>query len=162
MWDILYVEVYSENELICIHNRKFTVCGYSTKEEHMPESHKAWIRTKNLNAATYLDMSKRIGPSTEWVIQTMLTKSQFPQQAYGKCQAVMALAKKYGEKRVEHASELMKTETSIASLKVLTNILKKNRDLISNETIKPVHNEDVRGASYYQDMNNNKDENDEY
>lgn len=158
MWDVRYVEVYSGNELVCTHERRFEICGYTTKEEHMPESHKAWTRIRELNAAAYMEKAILLGPSITWMINTLLTKAQFPQQAYGKCQAVMSLIKKFGRDRVERACEMMKTETSIASLVNLNNILNHNRDSVDKDVPMLTPNSDVRGASYYQEVNTRKEE----
>ena len=87
----------------------------------------------------------------------MLTQSQFPQQAYGKCQGVLAMVKDYGCDRVENACRLMKTETSTASLRVLTNILKNNRDMSGSSIEISIKNENVRGADAYACINDGKE-----
>ena len=159
MWDTQYVEVYSGTTLICSHDRKYDVCGYSTKSEHMPEAHKAYERTRMMNAASIISRASFIGPSVKWVTETMLTKAQFPQQAYGKCQAVMSLVKTYGRDRVENACHMMMTETSIASLRVLTNILKNNRDLAMKDSSpsSALYNDNVRGANAFTKVNDGKE-----
>ena len=160
MWDTQYVEVYSGTTLICTHDRKFDICGYSTKPEHMPESHKAYERTRMMNAASIIDRSSFIGPSVKWVTESFLNKAQFPQQAYGKCQAVLSKVKTYGRERVENACYLMKTETSTTSLRVLDNILKNKRDLALQEDsgiAATAQNDNVRGASEYTKVTNPND-----
>lgn len=159
MWDVQYVEVYSGTKQICSHDRRFDICGYSTKAEHMPEAHKAWQRTREMNAASIVQRASFVGPSVKWVTETMLTKAQFPQQAYGKCRAVLSLVKDYGRERVENACHMMMTETSTASLKVLSNILKNSRDLAQNSTAPAsTVNDDVRGASAFTTVNDGKED----
>lgn len=158
MWDLQYVEVYCGTKPLCTHDRKFDICGYSTKQEHMPEAHKAWERTRGMNAASIVERASFVGPSVRWVTETLLSKTQFPQQAYGKCQAVLSLVKDYGRERVENACHMMMTETSTASLKVLSNILKNNRDLVYRATTPvPTPNDNVRGASVFMSINDGKE-----
>lgn len=159
MWDTQYVEIYSGNMLICSHDRKYDMCGYSTKPEHMPEKHKAYERTRTMNAASIIDRASFVGQSVRWVIEMMLSRPQFPQQAYGKCQAVLSFVNRYGRERVENACRLMRTETGMASLQVLTNILKNSRDLALQEssTSHTVHNDNVRGADAFTKVNEGKE-----
>ena len=112
-----------------------------------------------MNAASIISRASFIGPSVKWVTETMLTKAQFPQQAYGKCQAVMSLVKTYGSDRVENACHMMMTETSIASLRVLTNILKNNRDLAMKDSSpsSALYNDNVRGANAFTKVNDGKE-----
>ena len=51
------------------------------------------------------------------------------------------------------------TETSTASLRVLTNILKNNRDLAMKDSSPSsvVHNDDVRGANAFTKVNDGKE-----
>lgn len=157
MWDTDMVEVYSGNRIICSHPRNFTAYGYSTKSEHMPEAHKAYERSRYQNAASIIENATFIGPSVKWTVEYLLTQSQFPQQAYGKCQGVLAMVKDYGCDRVENACRLMKTETSTASLRVLTNILKNNRDMSGSSIEISIKNENVRGADAYACINDGKE-----
>ena len=87
-----------------------------------------------------------------WVVETMLARTRFPQQAYMHCNAAIALAKEYGRDRLEHACQMMKTETSTASLKVLANILRHNRDLAGQQKeamTALASDDDVRGEAHY-------------
>ena len=54
MWDTELVEVYCGTEFVCSHSRSFTPYAYSIKKEHMPEAHKAYERSKEQNASTFL------------------------------------------------------------------------------------------------------------
>lgn len=113
-----------------------------------------------MNAASIMERASLVGPSVRWMTETMLTKAQFPQQAYGKCQAIFDLVKTYGRGRVENACRMMKSETSIASLKVLTNILKNNRDFAPNQNgcqSETTPNDNVRGATCFNRVNKRKE-----
>lgn len=103
MWDVQSVEVYVGTECACMHRRSLIPYGYSTEKSHMPENHTAYEHRKEQNAATLIERGARIGQSVEWAITDILQHTTFPQQAYGKCNGLLALAKKYGRSRLEHA-----------------------------------------------------------
>lgn len=152
LWDVQSVEVYVGTECVCMHRRSLIPYGYSTDKSHMPENHTAYEHHKEQNAATLIERGARIGQSVEWAITDILRHTTFPQQAYGKCNGLLALAKKYGRSRLEHACMMMKEETDAASYKALCNMLKNNRDLASDEEesiSRTPFNDHVRGASAY-------------
>lgn len=152
MWDVQSVEVYVGTKCVCMHRRSLIPYGYSTEKSHMPENHTAYEHCKEQNAATLIDRGARIGQSVEWAITDILQRTTFPQQAYGKCNGLLALAKKYGRSRLEHACMMMKEETDQASYKALCNMLKNNRDLAFDKE-EPISrtpfNDKVRGSSAY-------------
>ena len=152
MWDVEYVEVYVADKLVCAHRRSLVPYGYSTEPQHMPDAHKAYERTKEINAATLIDWGARVGPSVKWAIEDILQRTNFPQQAYGKCNGILSLGRKYGHARLEHACALLRQESGVAGYKVLSNMLRNNRDIDADggEIIsRTPHNDDVRGASAY-------------
>lgn len=152
LWDVESVEIYAGTECVCMHHRSLIPYGYSTEKSHMPENHTAYEHRKEQNAATLIERGARIGQSVEWAITDILQRTTFPQQAYGKCNGLLALAKKYGRSRLEHACMILKEETDVASYKALCNMLKNNRDLVSDgdESISETpYNDNVRGASAY-------------
>ena len=152
MWDVEYVEVYVAGQLVCTHRRSLVPYGYSTEPQHMPDAHKAYERTKEVNAATLIGWGERIGASVKWAIEDILHRTNFPQQAYGKCNGILSLGRKYGRARLEHACAILREESGVAGYKVLANMLKNNRDIEADggEVIsRTPHNDDVRGASAY-------------
>ena len=159
MWDVEYVEIYVGDKLVWTHDRKYDPYGYSTEDAHMPETHLAYKHSKRQNAATLIERAERIGPFTKWAVENILQRTNFPQQAYGTCNGVLGLGKTYGYSRLEAAAAFMKSETGKAIYKVLSNILKNNRDKAAAETIisKTPHNEDVRGAAAYKSIVSLKD-----
>lgn len=152
MWDVEYVEVYVADKLVCVHRRSLVPYGYSTDPKHMPDTHRAYEHNREINAATLIDWGSRIGPSVKWAIEDILQHTTFPQQAYGKCNGILSLGKKYGYTRLEHACALLRREAGVAGYKALANMLKNNRDIACDggELIsRTPHNDDVRGASAY-------------
>ena len=142
----------STGQLVCTHRRSLVPYGYSTEPQHMPDAHKAYERTKEVNAATLIGWGERIGASVKWAIEDILHRTNFPQQAYGKCNGILSLGRKYGRARLEHACAILREESGVAGYKVLANMLKNNRDIEADggEVIsRTPHNDDVRGASAY-------------
>ena len=64
---------------------------------------------------------------------------------------MLSLGRTYGYDRLESAAALMKSETGKAGYKLLTNILKNNRDKAAVNTIISTtpQNDNVRGASAF-------------
>lgn len=151
MWDTDYVEVFnSVQERLCIHRRSYIGFGYTTEASHMPDAHRAYERCREQNAASLINRASFLGESVKWTVETMLKKPRFPQQAYNHCNAVLAMASRVGVERLEKACRMMRTETSTASLTILSNILKNKRDLEPDPTAKGLpHNPNVRGAAAF-------------
>ena len=151
-WDVEHVEVFAGTERVARHDRSMVPYGHSTKAEHMPEKHKAWEQAKEVNAATLTDWAAHIGPSVKWAVEYILTHTTFPQQAYGRCSGVLALARKYGRTRLEHVCAMMRESSGVASYGSIRNMLRNNRDIgdSSGESYSRIpHNDNVRGASAY-------------
>lgn len=150
MWDAATVEVFSGTELLCMHQRSLVPYGYSTEKAHMPERHTAYEQRKEVNAAKIIEWGARIGSGVEWAVSNILERTTFPQQAYGKCNALLGLAKKYGRNRLNHACQLMQEQTGISSYKALCNMLENNRDIETGSDVSVTpFNDDVRGAQAY-------------
>lgn len=155
LWDVEYVEVYVGTELVCMHARSMIPYGYTTVKAHMPDNHTAYEQRKEVNAAKLIEWGANIGPSVKWVIEYILKNTTFPQQAYGKCNAVLNLAKKYGRARVEHACYKLQNEIGMASYKTLSCMLSNKTDLATDngEVVSYIpFNDDVRGAALYRAM----------
>ena len=80
-------------------------------------------------------------------------------RAYGTCNGVLSLGRTYGYDRLESAAALMKAETGKAGYKLLSNILKHNRDKAAANTIisNTPMNDNVRGASAFRSIVSHKD-----
>ena len=158
MWDVEFVEVYVGRERVCIHDRSTVPYGYTTDKAHMPEIHTAYEDNKAQNAATLIERGLRISISVKQVIEGILEQTRFPQQAYGTCNGVLALGKKYGYERLSRACSILVEKSCTPSYRVLRNMLKNNRDLqfkADETTSDTPYNENVRGANAYKSVNPN-------
>lgn len=158
MWDVETVEVYVNQELVCCHSRSFIPYGYTTEKSHMPEKHLAYEHRKEVNAATLIGWGANIGLSVKWAVEDILKNTTFPQQAYGRCTGIIALAKKYGRSRLDHACSIMREEIGSASYKSIATMLKNGQDLDNGETMSRLPlNDDVRGAEAYRSVSRPED-----
>lgn len=155
MWDVETVEVYADGQLLCVHPRSTVPYGYSTDKAHMPERHKAYERTSEVNAVSLIDWGRRIGPNVADAVESILERTTFPQQAYRNCTALLSLAKKYGHFRTDRACSMMMEQTGSATYRAVKAVLDNKRDLMeeSGETLSVTpSNPDVRGAGAYKSI----------
>jgi hypothetical protein len=156
VYDYVHVEMYIGLERVAVHTRSSIRGGYSTQEEHMPEKHRAYKRSREYNAQYYLDKASLIGPCTRESVERILGSKVFVQQAYRSCQGLISLVRKYPSSRVEAAC-LRATQSPTVSYTMIKNILEKNLDTVAlcEETQKVdagslCDHENIRGASHYQ------------
>jgi hypothetical protein len=143
------VECYYENQRIASHLRSFRP-GHTTIKEHMPKAHQAhveWTPERLLNWA------KKIGPSTEKLIQSVIQSRTVPQQSFRACLGILRLGKSYGEHRLENAAKraLVIGATRYQSIE---SILKRGLDQqpLPSADLKPTtpsSHANVRGSHYY-------------
>ena len=151
IYDAGSVEVWVGLDRIAVHERKYTD-GYSTKDEHMPERHLAYRRSKEINASYLQAKASQIGPHTRASIDSILSSALFVQQSYRSCQGVLRLAVRYGAERLEAACRRIEPKTA-ASYKRIEAVLRNNLDSIpltpSDQVSYIPVNDNVRGASEY-------------
>ena len=152
IYDSLEVEIYLGLERIALHRRNISRNGYSTKEEHMPERHQAYKRTKGWNADYFLSEASQIGVNTELVIKRLLDRKRFPEQTYNACLGIFSLGKKYGNSRLEAACRRAMTAPT-TTYQLIRNILQNNQDQLdwfSDESFTIPQHENLRGKEAYQ------------
>ena len=152
IYDFMEVEIYLGLERIALHRRSVSRNGYSTKEEHMPERHQAYKRTKGWNADYFLSEASKIGINTGSVIKRLLERNRFPEQTYNACLGIFSLGKKYGNDRLEAACRRAMT-ASTTTYQLIRNILQNNQDqldLFHDESYSIPEHENLRGKEAYQ------------
>lgn len=143
------VECFYQNQRIASHLRSFRP-GHTTVREHMPKAHQAhveWTPERLLNWA------KKIGPSTEKLIESVMQSRAMPEQGFRACLGILRLGKSYGTNRLENAAKraLVIGATRYQSIE---SILKQGLDQQPLPAADPqptsatVHG-NVRGSQYY-------------
>ena len=115
----------------------------------MPESHK-W--EDNWNPEKLTSMARVKGDAVATVIETVLSSRQHPEQSYKTCLGILALAKKYGEPRLNLACKRAIFYEN-CTYKMIKNILTNNMDQSGEENKEtdftlPEH-DNIRGRQYY-------------
>jgi len=145
------VEVLYRHRRVASHARSWLRGGYTTVPEHMPASHRAhqaWTPQR------LIAWAGNIGAATEKIVTHILQSKPHPEQGYRACLGMLALARKYGNARLEAACQRAmhlgaRTRKSVAS--ILANGLDQQpaQRLLHDEVPElPVHG-NVRGANYY-------------
>ncbi len=94
------LEVLYRHRRVASHVRSSVRGGYSTVPEHMPASHRAH---KEWSPARLLRWAGAIGPATREVVSHILQSKPHPEQGYRACLGMLALARKFGDTRMEAA-----------------------------------------------------------
>jgi transposase len=143
------VEIYYKNDRIAIHERTKFAYKYTTNKAHLHPKHEyfsVW------SASFFEKKGVSIGQNTHLLILDILGQGKHPEQGFKRCQGVLALAKKYGNQKVEEASTVC-IHYDMVTYKKLEYILKEgiNMEKLEDQPIlpTPVH-ENIRGSAYYQ------------
>jgi transposase len=146
------VELFLKGERIASHRRSYQKGKYTTPPEYMPESHRAMAKWP---PSRMIAWAQSIGPSVGLLVEKILSTSKHPEQRYNSAMGLIRLGKKYGDERVEKASQRA-LELGSFSYRFVADMLKNNMDkLIANPeknkqmTFPGVEEANTRGAEYY-------------
>lgn len=147
------VEVFIGPDRVATHSRLPAGARYhyQTDANHQPQNHAEWLKTEGYDAAYFRAWARKIGSATEWAIgQILLTKIHEP-QTYRSCLGTLALAKKYGDERLENAAIRCRTAGK-ATYGMLRNILTKGLDKQASQPdlFTPPEHDNIRGPAAYQ------------
>lgn len=145
------VEIYFEMIRVAIHSRALQINGYSTFDDHMPESHKHYAKCKGFQRQDFLNMAAAVGDSTIKYITAMLDSRLYEQHAYNGCLGVLRLAKSknYSPQRLEKACSIG-LELTRYNYKTIATILETGADQRDNNTsAQPLVHENLRGPEAF-------------
>ena len=142
------VEIFHRDKRVASHQRRYDHQP-STVAEHMPSAHRAhaeWTPSRLIRWA------EKAGPATARLVTHILESRPHPEQGYRACLGIMQLGRRYGNRRLEAASERALALDS-PSFHTVRNILASGQDRLpfeppaeTNPT--PVHT-NIRGGAYY-------------
>lgn len=151
VYDYTEVEIFLNMRRIALHRRDHRRNGYSTREEHMPESHLRYKQTKGWDADYFIAQASKIGINTTEIFKRILGRNRFPEQTYNACLGLLALSKKYGTQRLEAACTRA-LPAPVVTYGFIKNILENNQDKIVGQAsiaaYIPIH-ENIRGEIAY-------------
>lgn len=142
------VEIHLKGTRIAFHLRNFAKGQYSTKEEHLSSSNKAYSQW---SLDYFVKKAGRIGPYTQKYITALIKEKEYPEMGYKQAQGILLLKKKYSIDRIE--------ETCRRALPyhkhgyhTIAQVLEKGIDLESSDlrvtSSIPAH-PNIRGKNYY-------------
>ena len=138
------LEIYYKGQLKAAHAIGYKPGDFSTKPEHMPQAHRAYLdRTQ----AQLQRRAGAIGESTATIIARQLTRKTHPEQTYRSSLGILRLAKDYSPAQLEAACRRA-LELNILSYRSV-------RDLINvvprppRATPPVVTHDNVRGPDYF-------------
>jgi len=144
------VEIFFRSARVATHMRSYQRGGHTTLAEHMPASHRAHAEW---SPRRLIQWGESIGTSSGAVVEHLLRSKPHPEQGYRACLGLLALAREYGEGRLEAACRLA-LRLGSPTRKSVKSILASGRDLRpANDTEAlalelPAHG-NVRGPGYY-------------
>lgn len=149
------VSIYHNNQRIAFHRRDYKKHGYTTIKEHLPSQHQF---IAEWNPEKFIRWAATIDPVVEAYVKNVLEAKVYPEQAYRSCAGILSFDKKIGRQRLINACKRA-TYYNTYNYKMIERIIKSKHDLLPLEDELPVQqtlplHENIRGATYYQQSNN--------
>jgi transposase len=94
------VEILHGGRRVASHPRCDRRGTHTTLAEHMPKAHRAH---REWSPGRLLNWAARIGPHTKALVHHQLTHKPHPEMGYRACLGLLALARQYGDERLEAA-----------------------------------------------------------
>ncbi|TLZ39814.1 MAG: IS21 family transposase [Gammaproteobacteria bacterium] len=144
------VEIFFRSARVATHIRSYQRGAHTTVPEHMPKSHRAHAEW---SPKRLIQWGESIGAHTGAIVEHLLRTKPHPEQGYRACLGLLALARQYGEARLEAASALA-VRLGSPTRKSVKSILESGRDRHLSSTTEPLALElplhgNVRGPGYY-------------
>lgn len=146
------IEAFYKGKRIAAHVRSYFKGGYTTLNEHMPSSHRAYAEW---SPARFIQWAGKIGEATARLIEQVLGGRAYQEQAFRSCLGIIQLSRSYPPERVEAAAKrALKYKTfSYRSMKaILSGGLDQRQDQEdppAGPLSLPLH-QNIRGPEYYQ------------
>lgn len=144
------IEILHQHRRIASHPRSTLRGAHTTLPEHMPASHRAHLQW---SPHRLIEWAGTIGQATEQVVRQILQSKPHPEQGYRACLGMLALARRYGEQRLEAACARA-VQIGAPRRKSVASILEAGLDRqplpksLFTEAALPAH-PNVRGPKYY-------------
>lgn len=143
------VEIFSQKNRIALHKRSRSQGGYSTLQDHLSSSAKAY---SEWSLAFFQERALKIGSYTHQYITDLINQKPYPEIGYKQALGILMLPKRYTLDRLEQACQRA-CEIEKRSYHIVENILKNSMDKEIIEEVNPLinmENPNIRGADYYQ------------
>jgi transposase len=142
------VTLKRHQRIVASHPRSFVAGAHTTDTSHLSPSQRAQAEWTPLR---FEQWAQKIGVACAQLVAQLIRSKAHPTQAYRVCLGVLALAKKYGDTRLENACARALHLRSLQR-RTLVNILEHGLDQqplhATEQTTLPLH-DNVRGAHHY-------------
>ena len=145
------IEVIDKERIrVASHERRHSAAHgrYVTREEHMPPNHRAVHQQRQFDGNRYRNWAKKIGESTYFIIDSLLSSGKVEEQGYKSCMGVLQFTKTYGDTRLEAACKRARELGSHTYTTVKTILKNGMESAPSGLRATPAH-ENIRGSGYY-------------
>jgi len=146
------IEIFDKNHLrMASHKRRYSAARgrYVTDEAHMPPNHKAVYISRQFDGNRYRSWAKKIGESTFFIIDGLLTSGAVEEQGYKACMGILQFSQTYGDAAVEAACERARAIGS-CTYTTVKSIVKSGAACNEAQTPPPTpSHENIRGGEYY-------------
>lgn len=144
------VECFQNGKRVASHQRSFVAGRHTTLAEHMPKAHREYAEWTPQRIVAW---AAETGTATAQVVEVILSRKTYPEQAFRSCLGVISLAKRYTKERLEAACKRALSIKGV-NYRSIKSILENNLDqkpLPQQPELLPVTHENIRGAEYYDD-----------
>lgn len=87
------IEIFFAGKRVASHRRGRPLAGHTTAPEHMPSSHRAHMEW---SPSRLIDWAGMVGPSTQKMVERILTERLHPEIGYRSCLGILRLEKRFG------------------------------------------------------------------
>jgi len=143
------VEVFHNNKRVTLHVRLYKKGAFSTKEEHMASSHRAY---GTWSPSRLINWGGVFGKHTQSLISTILKSRPHPEIGFRSCLAILKEAKHHGDNHAVELTSKKMLELECYKVANFKDILKHKTYNDSHEqtaTPMPTQHENLRGRTYY-------------
>jgi transposase len=145
------IEVFSKGRRVAAHARRPGRGQFATLVEHMPRAHRAHAGWTPSRLIAWAEQS---GPATGRFVAGLLERRPHPEQGYRACLGLMRLGRAHGADRLEAACDRAERLRSYR-FRTVEHILTSQQDrlpLDESPARPPLTHENVRGATYYEEV----------
>lgn len=141
------VEILHRGERIASHARSYQKYAYTTVMEHRPPAHQKYLEWTPERILTWAQKS---GDAVGELVETIMQRREFPEQAYRSCLGIIRLAKHFSAERLNAACSRALSYRILTYRGVKSILVKKLDQLQTEEAQQPSRShENIRGADYY-------------
>ena len=145
------VEIFHRGNRVAVHVRSYHKYQYTTVVEHMPSAHR-W--QAEWNPARLVEWGRQSGDHVAVVMDAIMKARAHPEQGYRACLGIMRMGSKVGNIRLDAACHraVVIGRPSYACVRTILERGQENLALPSQNTGTAINHENVRGAAYYRQV----------